>query len=892
MKFLPAFFLAIVCSAGLAFAQAPTGSITPSSTVYSPNGGMITFTINLTYTGELTAIGITVPAPAGWIYRATGGTNPPGITPENGVTGPFEFAYANIPASPISFTFTLEYLAGLTGPQSFPQVQALIRPGFVEPPFKFGGVTLTPSTPVVTAPIITIQPVDTNGTTAASVNLSVTATGTAPLSYQWRKDGANVPGGTNATLIVPGLVANSGSYVVVVTNSLGSVTSNVAQVRIVDAALAVAITAQPGSRSVTPGANVVFSVVATGPGPIAYQWRKNGTAIAGARTANLELSNVTVADAGSYDVVVSNAASSVTSAVAQLIVTPASSAPAISTQPVAQSVPVGAAATFAVVASGTPAPTYQWRKDGAVVPGATSATLTFATVTEAHAGAYSVVVSNSAGSVSSASATLTVTRASFAGVYFGTLGNGGLCALHVGDNNSGAFLAFDAATRTGYIARSLTVDSTGRFRLTATPGGGVSAATGAGSSGSAPPVAAAANDLVIDGTIAANGTVTGTAASGGGLGLAATRAATSGTTAAAAAFYQAGAAGSSAQLLAIVSADGRAFALVNSAGGYDGGMGTLETITTSGQQTIALQIASGTAIMTATVTDANRRNSTYTGFAAGASALAEQRIVNISTRTTAGTGDQVAIVGFVIDGTASKTVLIRAIGPTLRSFGVTTALAEPALEVRRDAALMAANTGWSTVNDGGAVAAAANRAGAFPLGATSADSALLVTLEPGRYTATVSAADGRPGAGLIEVYDLSPASTAQKLVNLSTRAVTGAGDSTLIAGVVVSGTAPKRLLIRGAGPALAQFGLGNVLSRPQLTLFAGDSVVAQNAGWSTSTDAAAIAETGAQVGAFAFSPGSADAALLLNLAPGAYTAQLTGISGTAGLALVEIYEVP
>jgi hypothetical protein len=114
----------------------------------------------------------------------------------------------------------------------------------------------------------------------------------------------------------------------------------------------------------------------------------------------------------------------------------------------------------------------------------------------------------------------------------------------------------------------------------------------------------------------------------------------------------------------------------------------------------------------------------------------------------------------------------------------------------------------------------------------------------------------------------------------------------LIAGLVVNGTAPKRVLIRGVGPGLAQFGLGNVLSRPQLTLFAGDSIVAQNAGWSTSSDAGAIAQTAAQVGAFAFPAGSADAALLLNLAPGAYTAQLTGASAATGVALVEIYEVP
>ena len=103
---------------------------------------------------------------------------------------------------------------------------------------------------------------------------------------------------------------------------------------------------------------------------------------------------------------------------------------------------------------------------------------------------------------------------------------------------------------------------------------------------------------------------------------------------------------------------------------------------------------------------------------------------------------------------------------------------------------------------------------------------------------------------------------------------------------------PKRLLIRGAGPALAQFGLSGVLARPQLTLYSGATVVVRNAGWSTSTDAAAIAEAAKSVGAFALAAGSLDAALIVNLAPGAYTAQVLGADGSTGVALVEVYELP
>jgi hypothetical protein len=111
-------------------------------------------------------------------------------------------------------------------------------------------------------------------------------------------------------------------------------------------------------------------------------------------------------------------------------------------------------------------------------------------------------------------------------------------------------------------------------------------------------------------------------------------------------------------------------------------------------------------------------------------------------------------------------------------------------------------------------------------------------------------------------------------------------------GLTIAGPAPKRVLIRGAGPALAQFSLGGLLARPQLTLFSGLTPVLQNTGWSTSPDAATLAAAAAQAGAFAFAPGSADTAMIVTLAPGAYTAQVSGIGDTTGLALVEIYELP
>ncbi|MEO6245723.1 MAG: hypothetical protein ABIQ12_09825, partial [Opitutaceae bacterium] len=273
------------------------------------------------------------------------------------------------------------------------------------------------------------------------------------------------------------------------------------------------------------------------------------------------------------------------------------------------------------------------------------------------------------------------------------------------------------------------------------------------------------------------------------------------------------------------------------------------------------------------------------------SAGAAERLANLSARTTAGAGAQAAIAGFVIGGTEPKPVLVRAIGPGLSAFGIGAPLAAPRAELFRAgaAAPLAANTGWA---DAPALAQAAALAGAFPLAAGSADSALLATLAPGDYTAVATPADGRAGVGLVEIYDLAAAASGSRLANLSTRAGVSAGDATLICGVVVSGGTPKRVLVRAAGPALAAFGVAGVLARPQLTLLAGNLPVAVNAGWAASPDAAVLADAARSAGAFAFAAGSADAALIAHLAPGPYTAQVTGVDGATGIALLEIYELP
>jgi hypothetical protein len=159
----------------------------------------------------------------------------------------------------------------------------------------------------------------------------------------------------------------------------------------------------------------------------------------------------------------------------------------------------------------------------------------------------------------------------------------------------------------------------------------------------------------------------------------------------------------------------------------------------------------------------------------------------------------------------------------------------------------------------------------------------------------VTGQGGATGIGLVEVYDATVGAIPrdQRIINLSTRAIAGnTSDTILIAGFVITGSVPKRVLIRGAGPALTQFGVTGALARPSLAIFSGSTVLAQNAGWSTTADASAITAAALQTGAFAFSATSQDAALILNLAPGAYTAQISGVAGTTGVALIEVYEAP
>jgi hypothetical protein len=264
-------------------------------------------------------------------------------------------------------------------------------------------------------------------------------------------------------------------------------------------------------------------------------------------------------------------------------------------------------------------------------------------------------------------------------------------------------------------------------------------------------------------------------------------------------------------------------------------------------------------------------------------------LANLSTRGRVNSSSPL-VVGFAVSGSAARAVLVRGVGPALATFGVADAVAATRLEIL-DAGgrAVATNAGW----DGAAATAAAfARLGAFPLAARSGDSAALVTLPPGTYTLQVSPAGDTAGTALAEIYDADVPSANSRLLNVSTRGQAAAGDGALIGGFVIAGNAAKRVLLRGAGPSLVQFGLAGTLSDPVLALYDGQSrSLGTNDDWASV--APQLAASGTSVGAYAFAAGSKDSAVLATLAPGAYTVQVTPAAGTsAGTALIEIYELP
>ncbi|PTY05791.1 hypothetical protein DB347_15665 [Opitutaceae bacterium EW11] len=268
------------------------------------------------------------------------------------------------------------------------------------------------------------------------------------------------------------------------------------------------------------------------------------------------------------------------------------------------------------------------------------------------------------------------------------------------------------------------------------------------------------------------------------------------------------------------------------------------------------------------------------------------RLINLSARARSEPGDGVLIVGALIAGSRPKSILVRAAGPALKTYGVGGSMTDPQLALFRGTALDLTVDDWSQSPDTEVLAAATHDAHAFPFPDGSKDAAVLASFVPGALTAHAQVASGLPGVALLEFYDTEVDGTAC-LSNLSARASVGTGDDVLIAGFITAGGGAMRILVRAIGPGLKPFGVGGVLDDPQLEIYRGSERIAVNDNWSSDpAGAASVLDATASVGAFALPAGSADSALVLSLPAGAYTAQVRGRDGTTGVALVEVYALP
>ncbi len=334
-------------------------------------------------------------------------------------------------------------------------------------------------------PTISSQPTSQSVTAGQSATFSVAATGTATLTYQWKKGGTAISGATAASYTTPATTSadNGTQFTVTVTNAFGNVTSNAATLTVTASGIAPSITSQPASKTVAVGQTATFSVTATGTGTLTYQWKKNGAAISGATSSAYTTPATVSSDNGIvFTVTVTGTSGNITSSGATLTV---NAPPSITAQPASKSVLTGQTATFSVTAAGTATLTYQWNKGGVAISGATSASYTTPATTSADNGAqFTVTVTNAAGNVSSTAATLTVSAGtailnasqsslSFSSVNIGS--NKSLPVTFTNNGNSNVTISNVSLSGAGYAVSGvqtgqiLTPGQVGTMNVTFTP---------------------------------------------------------------------------------------------------------------------------------------------------------------------------------------------------------------------------------------------------------------------------------------------------------------------------------------------------------------------------------------------------------------------------------------
>jgi hypothetical protein len=538
---------------------------------------------------------------------------------------------------------------------------------------------------------------------------------------------------------------------------------------VVTAAVAPAITVQPVALTVDAGQAATLTAEVSGSRPLNYQWLKNNVAVAGATGSTLRLASVTAADAGAYRLSVGNAAGSASTATVALTVTTPLT---ITAQPQPATAAAGATASFSVTATATGSLTYQWRRNGVNVPGATAATLTINPVTAASYATYSVLVTSATGSLESSAALLsapgvvttvpTITQQP-RGV---NINAGAVLIMSVGATGTpepayqwrANGVALAGATASTLVLNNVQAADSGVYTVTATTSAGsvISDAAivsvgdgfsrqlnistrgfaGTGADTLIPAfVIAGANPKRL--LIRAAGPALAAFGVGGTIADPQIAVVSNGTQVLTNDNWSADAANATAVRAAAASVGAFPFA--------DGSKDAAAVVTLppgSGSILVTgVGGATGEAIVE--VYDLDESDAT------------RSRLVNLSTRAFVPATGNPLISGFVVQGLVAKAVLIRATGPALAGFGLPGTLAQPKLTIfNNDGVALATNTGWESSGIAQAIIAASTSVGAFPLTRGTADSVVLAVLPPGNYTAQIVGADGTGGVALVEVYEL------------------------------------------------------------------------------------------------------------------------------------------
>lgn len=335
--------------------------------------------------------------------------------------------------------------------------------------------------------------------------------------------------------------------------------------------------------------------------------------------------------------------------------------------------------------------------------------------------------------------------------------------------------------------------------------------------------------------------------------------------------------------LRLITPSARVTTLAGAAGVFGSRDGVGSTARLSGPRGVAVDRAGAIYV-------ADTFNNTVRKLTPATASGASGRLINLSTRGTIQPGGSL-VAGFVMKGPGAKHLMIRGIGPTLSQFGIVDSMNDPKLDLMRSGFVrVASNDDWLGLPTTARLAA---EVGAFSLSLESKDAALQAAwpVSLGGYTARVSGSDdAAPGIVLAEIYDADPMTAEASLVNFSALGFAGTGEGALVAGFVIGGSSPKRILIRGIGPGLGQFGVAGTLTDPRIEVYPPGmaAVLAGNDNWGGTLE---LDAGFAQAGAFKLDVNSRDAALMRTFVPGAYTVIVSGVDGTTGNVLVEVYDL-